>query len=831
MEHHAELQQLFVEFEEHYVAAEGILDLAKYLEIRNSAYQNVQQIRNRIKSGEDATDLILRKLLPYADTPNNRWLGAWTHVAAAVPRDIRRWYGAAGRTGQEDWPVVADAIWRFVMDSTEEPEKLASACEHFSQLSETKGFQSGMLTPILNALEPEHFHLVNNRTRAVLQYFTNKTYPSALTAYPQLNQAVSHFLAESELFVDINESGIRAGDLFERFCYWLTTVRRYSLRPSRYWLIAAGEDSWQWEEWKDGGFVALGWDELGDLADIKRAEFITRRDSLLAQYDGWTKRDMDSVWRFARQLQEGDHVAVVAAGSTVLGFGTVVGDYYYAAELPQGHRVPVRWDDVQTRQLPNPDRIYALQEIIVEDFESIQQLAVSEQPIVTSVDEQNEPLFVDYFGPILEALRAKPKGRSTSDLINAVLEAKNGSELGHNEQTIHRARHYLSKAGLIESPRRGHWRVTAYGNAIALDRAEMVRIYHEVNYQRRVDESLLHESRIIRQLTESSAQYSAVGSVGAPSQSQAIDHQPTGARIPSTESQDEQPHADVTATSAEPYSLSECAAETGFEESELERWVHALHRKRQVIISGPSGTGKTFLAHHLARHLVGGTGGFWELVQFHPAYAYEDFVQGIRPNYGAGDDNQHSAAFTMQPGRFLEFCRRAEAANGPAVLIIDEINRANLARVFGELMYLLEYRDAEAILAGNGKRFRIPPNVYLIGTMNTADRSIAYIDHALRRRFGFIELAPNYDVLRHYHQRNATGFDVEPLIRMLIQINQSIGNPRNSLGITYFLTPTLTADLRDIWQMEIEPALVERFFDLPEQIEQFRWQVVEKKLR
>ena len=139
------------------------------------------------------------------------------------------------------------------------------------------------------------------------------------------------------------------------------------------------------------------------------------------------------------------------------------------------------------------------------------------------------------------------------------------------------------------------------------------------------------------------------------------------------------------------------------------------------------------------------------MVQFHPAYSYEDFIQGIRPQ--SLPDGRLS--YPLLPGRFLDFCARAQQHAGRCVLVIDEINRANLAGVFGEVMALLEYRDHCIPLAGGGS-FAIPANVHIIGTMNTADRSIALVDYALRRRFAFIELGPNYETLRRFHAR--TGF-------------------------------------------------------------------------
>jgi 5-methylcytosine-specific restriction enzyme B len=270
------------------------------------------------------------------------------------------------------------------------------------------------------------------------------------------------------------------------------------------------------------------------------------------------------------------------------------------------------------------------------------------------------------------------------------------------------------------------------------------------------------------------------------------------------------------------YSLLEFAADIAFEESKIQRWINTINRKGQAILYGSPGTGKTFIAEKIAKHLISAGDGFFELVQFHPAYYYEDFIQGIRPQSENGQ-----LKYNLISGRFLEFCKKAESCQNICVLIIDEINRANLAQVFGELMYLLEYRDREIPLAGGGL-FRIPYNVRIIGTMNTADRSIALIDHALRRRFAFIELRPNYDVLRRYH--STSDFEVEGLIEILQELNQTIADKNYEIGISFFLKDTLWEDIEDIWQMEIEPYLEEYFFNQPEKVEDFRWKKIHQQI-
>ena len=161
------------------------------------------------------------------------------------------------------------------------------------------------------------------------------------------------------------------------------------------------------------------------------------------------------------------------------------------------------------------------------------------------------------------------------------------------------------------------------------------------------------------------------------------------------------------------YTLAQCAEATGLSVSTMEQWLTAIERKGQAVFYGPPGTGKTFIAEHIARHIVGGSNGFVEFTQFHPAYTYEDFMQGIRPD----TDEKGNLVFNLKPGRFFSFCKRsAQRSASPCVLIIDEVNRANLSRVFGELMYLLEYRDRKIFLA-DGTIFSIPPNVRVIGTM------------------------------------------------------------------------------------------------------------------
>jgi 5-methylcytosine-specific restriction enzyme B len=240
--------------------------------------------------------------------------------------------------------------------------------------------------------------------------------------------------------------------------------------------------------------------------------------------------------------------------------------------------------------------------------------------------------------------------------------------------------------------------------------------------------------------------------------------------------------------------------------------VDLLREKKQIILYGPPGTGKTFLAWELAQFLTGDEDGAYRLVQFHPSYSYEDFFAGFRPVAG---DQPGTIQFSLEPGPFKQLVAQArEDLAQPYVLIIDEINRANLAKVFGELYFLLEYRERRIQLQYSPTdEFELPPNVFIIGTMNTADRSIALVDAAMRRRFLFQALFPGEpplkDMLRRWlahHQLPADRAD------LLDELNRTIADRDAAVGPSYLMNPRVADEkgLARIWRTAIEPLLEER---------------------
>lgn len=280
------------------------------------------------------------------------------------------------------------------------------------------------------------------------------------------------------------------------------------------------------------------------------------------------------------------------------------------------------------------------------------------------------------------------------------------------------------------------------------------------------------------------------------------------------------------------YSLSDAMADLFMAREKVETCIELLKRKKNIVLQGAPGTGKTFVAKRLAYLLMGQKDDSRvQMVQFHQSMTYEDFVQGFRPSGEGG--------FHLENGSFHTFVSAAlEKPKLPFVFIIDEINRGNMSKVFGELMMLIEpdkrssdYAIPLSYSSDPEDTFYVPPNVHLIGTMNTADRSLSMVDYALRRRFAFVELEPRFEssvFANLLQQAGASEETISEIRTRMTALNDMISQNEANLGRGYrighsFFCPQDGRPLDAIWlhqilSFEIRPLLEEYYCDDPSQL-------------
>ena len=271
-----------------------------------------------------------------------------------------------------------------------------------------------------------------------------------------------------------------------------------------------------------------------------------------------------------------------------------------------------------------------------------------------------------------------------------------------------------------------------------------------------------------------------------------------------------------------PVSLEDLAGELMWEPDQLRKVIYGLEDKGQVIFQGPPGTVKTFVARRIAQWYQQ-QGGDYQIIQFHPSYTYEDFVEGFRPTL----TETGQAGYELAPGPLRRIAEQAEAnPEGKFILIIDEINRGNLAKILGELYFLLEYRGEEMFLQYSREPFHLPKNLWFIGTMNTTDRSIALVDAALRRRFYFFGFYPDEPPVRGLLRRWLLRNEPEAMwvADLVDAANRKLDDRHLGIGPSHFMKQDPPLDeprVRFIWEQAVLPYIEEQFFGDEARLKEF----------
>ncbi len=307
-------------------------------------------------------------------------------------------------------------------------------------------------------------------------------------------------------------------------------------------------------------------------------------------------------------------------------------------------------------------------------------------------------------------------------------------------------------------------------------------------------------------------------------------------RVISAAQKDPEPIYEEAGPAAEPYTLTDALEDLFLEEAEIENLLSIWRGKHNLILQGAPGVGKSFVARRLAYLLLQEKDDHRiESVQFHQSYSYEDFVQGYRPSGDGG--------FVRKDGSFYRFCEQAHRDPTRAhVFLIDEINRGNLSKIFGELMLLIEAdkRDKSwavrlSYAADNDQNFFVPSNVYILGMMNTADRSLSLVDYALRRRFSFVTMQPKFvspKFQSHLTSRGVPNDVAARIVERMNELNAAIAEdklnlgPAFRIGHSFFMPPAVLVDA-EAWysrvvETEVVPLLDEYWFDSPETVDRWR---------
>ena len=623
-----------------------------------------------------------------------------------------------------------------------------------------------------------------------------------------------------------------------------------------YWLYVPGEGAGKWEEFRTAGIMALNWDRIGDPTSYPNEEAVI--EALEAGYGDWGGRPAGAagmIRDFTRTMRPGDVVYARRGPTEIIGRGVVRSEFRYDDARPAYRCVrDIEWTHVGSWPLDRRVGAVSLQRVTENtsynpaQLESLFRNRNDSGVSTASAQAQGVGDFEKAKKPELQHWLYTPgEGAARWD------EFRTAGIMALNWDRVGDLASFPDKESLLDAlythygdwggrPRKAADSVWDYIHAMKPgDIVYVRRSFNEIvgrgvvrsDYRYDEDRSSFRavrdvewthvgswplEQRIgrlmLQRLTENTKY--------TPDQLNAligIEDSHSSASVDERRGNNDLDEAD------EHYTSADFLDEVFLRPEDVEQMLGLLRRKKNLILQGAPGTGKTFAAKRLAYALMGQTDDSRvEVVQFHQSTAYEDVVVGLRPTAEGG--------FAAAEGVFARFCRRAAADPGrDYVFIIDEINRANISKAFGELLMLIEaeHRGEALRLPVSGELLSVPKRLRIIGMMNTADRGLALIDYALRRRFAFFEMRPALDhpgFLRHVEAVGSSRLealvDVVRRLNLRIAEDEALG-PGFQIGHSYLCLPAAgpenpagtDADVTSVVRYELEPLVREYWFDNP----------------
>lgn len=570
-----------------------------------------------------------------------------------------------------------------------------------------------------------------------------------------------------------------------------------------YWLYSPGEDAHKWDEFYQSGTMGLGWDDLGSYRQYGDDNELVAAIEECYGGGGSHKNDKCAILDFANKLKVGDIILVKQGRKKLIGRGVVTSDYYHdETQENYRNRRKVEWTHKGEWIVEETLVMKTLTDITKyagygQKLESIMGIEVSNQSVAS--DESSESNRYWW-------LNASPKVWKMSEwkvgeVQNYTLYNRNGNKRRIFQNFLDAAENDI----VICYETNPVKKITTIAKVSKANDGEKISFCKMETLTEPVDYATIKEHPDLQQMEFLVNPNGSFFSLSEKEFGVIMDI--------IRQNNDEE----VESISSPVYTRKDFLSEVYMNPDSYDELVELLKMKKNVILQGAPGVGKTFCAERLAYSIMGKKDERRvKTIQFHQSYSYEDFIMGYKP---AGD------SFKLRNGVFYNFC--IEASNNPNedyFFIIDEINRGNLSKIFGELLMMIErdYRGKEIALAYSDQGFHVPGNLYIIGMMNTADRSLALIDYALRRRFSFFDMKPGFDSDGFKAHLKAAGNEkLEKVIKLISDLNSEICNDDSlgsgfEIGHSYFCgQPENITDssVRRIIKYDIIPTIKEYWFD------------------